>query len=334
MTCLLRLFCSIVSQYERLTLNSWWQNKAEWQFACTQNSGCHAHIIDRWKTRGTRLCVKSQCMCSDLPAPVMVNTPAWLPCDRIVGLVVRCPPRERKIPGSNPACARIFRSRIIPVTSKLALQWLPCQAPGIIGSALGLVGPVSVYCDWVRWKVWSATSISVWQHVKLSEQIRPWDTLACCWDVKQPTKKPQTNWLPCSQGILAWVWFRSWPSHTSDLTTGVLCKWWPCQMPGIKRSVWGLVGVVSVYWQDEATSLFGNSCVSVTAGQTVWTGLPPKYTLSVAGRWSNQPTCDTHHQGHCTFFIWKCGDSLLCSSLLSGRGGCFILPVTIGVHVW
>ena len=33
---------------------------------------------------------------------------------------------------------------------KLALQWLPCQAPGVIGSALGLVGPVSVYCDWVR----------------------------------------------------------------------------------------------------------------------------------------------------------------------------------------
>ena len=26
-------------------------------------------------------------------------------------------------------------------------------------------------------------------HVKFSEQIRPWDTLACCWDVKQPTNK-------------------------------------------------------------------------------------------------------------------------------------------------
>ena len=64
----------------------------------------------------------------------------------------------------------------------MALQWLPCQAPGVIG-------PVSVYCDWVRWKVWSATSVSAWQHVKLSEQIRPWDTLACCWDVKQPTNK-------------------------------------------------------------------------------------------------------------------------------------------------
>ena len=46
-----------------------------------------------------------------------------------------------------------FRGRVIPVTHKLALQCLPCQAPGVIGSALGLVGPVSVYCDWVRWKV-------------------------------------------------------------------------------------------------------------------------------------------------------------------------------------
>ena len=32
--------------------------------------------------------------------------------------------------------------------------------------ALGLVGPMSVYFDWVRQKVGSAASISVWQHVK------------------------------------------------------------------------------------------------------------------------------------------------------------------------
>ena len=82
-------------------------------------------------------------------------------------------PRERKIPGSNPACAGIFPGRVIPVTSKLELQWLPFLAPGVIGSVLGLVGPVSVYCNWVRWKVGSATSISVWQNVNLSEQIRP-----------------------------------------------------------------------------------------------------------------------------------------------------------------
>ena len=29
-------------------------------------------------------------------------------CDPLVGLVVRRPPRERKIPGSNPDCAEIF----------------------------------------------------------------------------------------------------------------------------------------------------------------------------------------------------------------------------------
>ena len=43
--------------------------------------------------------------------------------------------------------------------------------PGIIGSVLGLVSLVSVYCDWVRWKVWFATSISVWQYVKLSRFV-------------------------------------------------------------------------------------------------------------------------------------------------------------------
>ena len=39
------------------------------------------------------------------------------------------------------------------MTETLALEWLPFQAPGVIGSALGLVDPVSVYCDWVRFKV-------------------------------------------------------------------------------------------------------------------------------------------------------------------------------------
>ena len=27
---------------------------------------------------------------------------------------------------------------------------IPCQAPGVIGSTLVLVGTVSVFCDWVR----------------------------------------------------------------------------------------------------------------------------------------------------------------------------------------
>ena len=114
---------------------------------------------------------------------------------RLLGLVVKASASRAEDPGFESRLRQdfFFRGRVIPVTSKLALQWLPCQAPDVIGSVLELVGPVSVYYDWVRWKVWSATFISVWQHVKLSEQIRPWDTLTCWWDVKQPTNQQQ----PC-----------------------------------------------------------------------------------------------------------------------------------------
>ena len=71
------------------------------------------------------------------PSPLMTaaSLAQWL----------RRPPRERKIRGSIPPRAvSIFPGRVIPVTSKLVLQWLPCQALGVIGSALGLVGPESV----------------------------------------------------------------------------------------------------------------------------------------------------------------------------------------------
>ena len=55
----------------------------------------------------------------------------------------------------------------------------------------------------------SATCISVWQHVKLSEQIRPWDTLACCWDVKQPTSKQTLSGVGSDhvspKGIMLWA---------------------------------------------------------------------------------------------------------------------------------
>ena len=38
---------------------------------------------------------------------------------RLVGLVVRRPPRERKIPGSNPACAGIFSGSSHPNDLKI-----------------------------------------------------------------------------------------------------------------------------------------------------------------------------------------------------------------------
>ena len=70
--------------------------------------------------------------------------------NRLVDLVFK-----QKIRCVNPAGDRIFPGRVMPVTSELALQWLPCQAPGVVVSALGLVGPVSVYWlgeveSWIR----------------------------------------------------------------------------------------------------------------------------------------------------------------------------------------
>ena len=71
--------------------------------------------------------------------------------DRLVGLVIKASTLRTEDP--------VFESRLqldlFPgwshtVIYKLALQWLPCQAPGVTESALGLVVPASVYCDWMR----------------------------------------------------------------------------------------------------------------------------------------------------------------------------------------
>ena len=56
-------------------------------------------------------------------------------------------------------CGKVSASRagdrdLLPgrhTTTKLALLYLTCQTPGAIRSVLGLVSPVSVYCDWARW---------------------------------------------------------------------------------------------------------------------------------------------------------------------------------------
>ena len=42
----------------------------------------------------------------------------------LVGLVVRRPPRERKVRVRIPLAPGFVSGRVIPVTQKLALQWL------------------------------------------------------------------------------------------------------------------------------------------------------------------------------------------------------------------
>ena len=68
----------------------------------------------------------------------------------LVGLEVRRLPQEQRSRVWIPLVLGFFGGRVIPVIQKLPFQWLSCQAPGAIGSVLGLVGQVSVYCDWVR----------------------------------------------------------------------------------------------------------------------------------------------------------------------------------------
>ena len=96
----------------------------------------------------------------------------------LVGPVVRRPCRDWRTWVRFPTFAvDLFPGRILPVSSKVVLQWIPCQAQG-----------VSTQCmpGWDR-RLWSATSLSFWQHVQLPEQIRLWDTQAYCWEVKQLT---------------------------------------------------------------------------------------------------------------------------------------------------
>ena len=49
---------------------------------------------------------------------------------RLVGLVVKTSASRAEDPGFESRLRRdFFRARVIAATSKLALQWLPCQAP-------------------------------------------------------------------------------------------------------------------------------------------------------------------------------------------------------------
>ena len=69
----------------------------------------------------------------------------------LVGLVVKASALRVEDPGFESRLRwHFFRVKSYQWLKKLALEWLPCQAPGIIGSRLGLVSVVSVYYDRVR----------------------------------------------------------------------------------------------------------------------------------------------------------------------------------------
>ena len=130
-----------------------------------------------------------------------------LPGQRLVGLVVKASTSRAESPGFESCLCRDF----FGVES---YQWLKnWHSSGYPARRLALYGQ---HWDWSARCQYTVTGwgrtldlqllSQVWQHVKLSEQIRPWDTLACCWDVKQATNK-QSSW-----SAIVVVYFKWHPS--------------------------------------------------------------------------------------------------------------------------
>ena len=85
--------------------------------------------------------IRSFFLCSPPPPPFSSSS-----C-RFVGLVAKSSTsRAAKLDSIPTFAVDILPGRVIPEAQKQVLQWLPCQAPGNIESALGMTGPVSVYC--------------------------------------------------------------------------------------------------------------------------------------------------------------------------------------------
>ena len=206
---------------------------------------------------------------------------------RLVGLVVNVSRERKPVVRFLLGLWGFFRVESYQWLQKLALQWLPCQAPGIIGSALGLVGRVSAYCDWVRW-LWSATSIlsvAAPKLVSTDPSLRYTSMLLG----REPSSQPKTviwNWsyliypvVWLTVGAPLWILQPAssipqpprWPSGKASASraedpgfesrlrrdfSGVesyqwlkklALQWIPCQAPDVIGSALGPVGPVSVY---------------------------------------------------------------------------------------
>ena len=73
--------------------------------------------------------------------------------DRLVGLVVKAPASRDEDPGSESRLRRDFSGSSYTGDSKIGTPVATLPDALRYTSAMGLVGPVSVNCDWVRWKV-------------------------------------------------------------------------------------------------------------------------------------------------------------------------------------
>ena len=86
--------------------------------------------------------------------PLFVHFSVLVTSFRLLGLVVMASATRTEVPGFESRWRRDFsgssHASDLNIGTPVATLPLPCQAPDVIGSVLGLVGPVSVYGDWVR----------------------------------------------------------------------------------------------------------------------------------------------------------------------------------------
>ena len=71
--------------------------------------------------------------------------------DRLVGLVVKASASRAEDPGFDSRLRRDFSG--VESYQRLKNWHSSCDPPDVIGPVLGMVGPMSVYRDWVGWKV-------------------------------------------------------------------------------------------------------------------------------------------------------------------------------------
>ena len=128
------------------------------------------------------------------PPPLLRTLPPQSPLhDRLVGLVVRHPPQKRMIPGSNPPCARIFSGSSHTSDSKIGIP--VATLPGVWHYRVSFgTGQPSVSILWLGEVESLICNFYLSVAARKIEHIRPWDTLACCWDVKQPTNPTACCW--------------------------------------------------------------------------------------------------------------------------------------------
>ena len=143
-------------------------------------------------------------------------------------------------------------------------------------------------------------------------QIHPWDTRACCWDIKQPANK-QNKCLRCRRSghlcplcaVKSYQWLRNW---YIDVCTArhlaVLGHWYD----------W----LAQCHWTvTQIFSLVFNFHFSTAACKAVWADLSPRCTLYVAWTLSKW---ETANKWDCFWTLsYYAASSLNCKAVVSAN---------------